>query len=159
MLPLEGFYKNASTGDGYSGWCVECVKEDKRNRRAAHPKREWWHSSFDNSNRRARDAGIAFEFERDRPLECPDLCPVFGFPLDYNVARGVRGGAYNSPTVDRIDNNKGYTYDNCVVVSNRANGMKRNATATELFQLAHYYQQKEEEESERRQKHDTQQDQ
>jgi len=54
----------------------------------------------------------------------------------------VKGGNNNnSPSLDRIDNTKGYTPDNVVVVSNRANSIKRDATPDELMAVAKFYMQ------------------
>lgn len=44
-----------------------------------------------------------------------------------------------SPQLDRIDNTKGYTKDNVVVVSKRANTIKNDATVQELCKVAEFY--------------------
>jgi hypothetical protein len=43
-----------------------------------------------------------------------------------------------SPSIDRIDNNGGYTVDNIAVISWRANRLKNNATSDELRQIAEW---------------------
>ena len=40
---------------------------------------------------------------------------------------------------DRIDNSKGYTKDNLVVVSVRVNTIKNVATVKEMYQVADFY--------------------
>jgi hypothetical protein len=42
----------------------------------------------------------------------------------------------NTPTVDRKDSNKGYTMDNCWIISAKANRMKTNASTREIELLA-----------------------
>jgi len=60
-------------------------------------------------------------------------CPVFKTPL-------VFGGGLNkfSPSLDRINNLKGYVKGNVQWISARANSLKRDATAEELYTLADY---------------------
>jgi hypothetical protein len=41
--------------------------------------------------------------------------------------------------LDRVDNTKGYVKGNVIVVSRRANVLKKDATLNELRQLADYY--------------------
>lgn len=62
----------------------------------------------------------------------PDFCPVLGIPL---MAGGARD---NRPSVDRFDNNRGYTKDNIRVISYRANQLKRDATVDEIRRVLHY---------------------
>jgi len=45
----------------------------------------------------------------------------------------------NSPTLDRIDNTKGYTKDNIIIVSFKANTIKNSATIEELEKVLQYY--------------------
>lgn len=64
----------------------------------------------------------------------PTVCPVLGVPLEMH--KGSSGGRSNSPALDRIDNNKGYTKDNIQVISHRANVMKADASKEELIAFA-----------------------
>jgi len=68
-------------------------------------------------------------------ITIPDTCPVFGIKLQ----REDRTSWYNAPSIDRIDNTKGYTKDNIIIVSRRANILKKDATIAELVQLAKFY--------------------
>ena len=64
----------------------------------------------------------------------PDTCPILGIELNMNSGKS---GAYkNSPSLDRIDNNKGYTKDNIHVISQLANAMKGASTNKELRAFA-----------------------
>lgn len=60
----------------------------------------------------------------------PDICPVLGIPIERtsDSKRFVPG----SPTIDRIDNNKGYIKGNVMVISHRANALKWDATLSEI---------------------------
>lgn len=55
-------------------------------------------------------------------------CPVFGFDLMFNDS----GFRENSPSIDRIDSEKGYTVDNIQIISWKANRIKAYATVEEL---------------------------
>ena len=50
----------------------------------------------------------------------PDVCPVLGVPFDYDVVNLC-------PSVDRLDNNKGYIKGNVCIMSTLANRMKFQA--------------------------------
>lgn len=64
----------------------------------------------------------------------PDVCPILGIELNMNSGKS---GAYrNSPSLDRIDNSRGYTKDNIQVISQLANAMKCHATDKELRMFA-----------------------
>jgi hypothetical protein len=72
-------------------------------------------------------------------MNIPDLCPIFNIPLNYD---GVEKQGWtrtdNSPSLDRIDSNKGYTMDNIHIISWRANRIKNDSTVEELRMLADY---------------------
>ena len=78
--------------------------------------------------------GIPFDIDID-DLIIPNFCPVLGIPL----YRSGIGRTDNSPSVDRIDNSKGYVKDNILVVSWRANHLKGDANIDELLKLAEFY--------------------
>lgn len=63
-----------------------------------------------------------------------DVCPVFGTLL--NWGHNGNGLTQNSPSLDRIIPEKGYTKGNLRFVSNLANNMKQNATPEQLHQFA-----------------------
>ncbi len=61
--------------------------------------------------------------------------PVLNIPLTFNNGTAKD----NSYSVDRIDSTKGYSFDNIIIVSNRANRLKSDATLLEIKQLAEFY--------------------
>lgn len=82
---------------------------------------------------RAKKKGIVFDLKPE-DIVIPDVCPVLGIKME-------RGGAqWNSPSLDRFDNSKGYTPDNVRVISSRANQIKSDATAEELLRVLAYVQ-------------------
>jgi hypothetical protein len=67
-------------------------------------------------------------------LDWPDICPVLGIPIEYRASRI----SDNSPSFDRVDNNKPYIKGNVVIISNRANRIKNDGTAEEHRKIAAY---------------------
>ena len=79
---------------------------------------------------------------RDESLVMPERCPVFGnivlnyTGIDFNngmknkkrcsvaVYEGSNEVEWSAASIDRIDSNKGYTYDNIRIISDFANGLK-----------------------------------
>jgi len=79
---------------------------------------------------RAKKLGIPFNLARE-DIVVPDLCPVLGIALNRG-GTGVKGARPDSPSVDRIRPELGYTKGNVRIISNRANTLKCNATIEEL---------------------------
>lgn len=65
----------------------------------------------------------------------PDRCPVLGIPLMIGDGKMTQ----NSPSLDRIDNTRGYVKGNVIIVSLRANAIKNDATVEELGRVYHFY--------------------
>lgn len=65
----------------------------------------------------------------------PITCPVLGIPI-YFHREMVKD---DSISFDRIDSTKGYTVDNLIVVSYRANKLKSNATLDEMKKIVNFY--------------------
>lgn len=81
---------------------------------------------------RAKIRGKRFGVEATITLNdivLPEVCPILGIPL----AVGVSGHA---PSLDRIDNTKGYVPGNVQVISEKANRMKNDASPTDLLLFA-----------------------
>jgi len=89
------------------------------------------------AKKRADKSGIAFGL-LESDLEIPEKCPVLGIPL--KISDGA--ASFGSPTVDRVDNSKGYIPDNIAVISYRANTLKSDATLEELRAIVRYMESK-----------------
>lgn len=85
------------------------------------------------AKQRCKKSGLEFDIEVS-DIVIPDKCPVLDIEINMNSGRP---GAYkNSPSLDRIDNNRGYTKDNIQVISQLANAMKGAASKEELLKFA-----------------------
>lgn len=73
----------------------------------------------------------------EEDIHIPAVCPVLGISIEKRFNADGKKGAYpNSPSLDRIDNLKGYEKGNIQVISSKANSMKNSATPEELLQFA-----------------------
>jgi hypothetical protein len=86
------------------------------------------------ARKRGRLKGIECTISHE-DIVVPEFCPVFGVKLE--VADGFVTDF--SPTLDRIDNAKGYVPGNVMVVSWRANRLKADATFDELNRVSDFY--------------------
>ena len=68
----------------------------------------------------------------------PKKCPVFSQYELKKETSDMSGPKPWSPSLDRIDNTKGYIKGNVQVLSHKANTMKGNATPQELLQFAYW---------------------
>ena len=80
---------------------------------------------------RAIAKGIDFNIDIT-DINIPNICPMLGIKLHVN--RGS-GGSHNSPSLDRIDNLKGYVKGNVHVISKRANVIKSDSSFDELEKI------------------------
>ena len=101
---------------------VEHVKSRKRNIASDMLK----HAKY-----RAKKKNLEFNLTI-KDIVIPDICPVLGIPIKPY-------GFHNSPSIDRIDNTKGYTKDNIIIVSFRANEYKGAATIQDLRKIVEFY--------------------
>lgn len=143
QLPKTGEHFSRSTKADRSRWnttCRGCAKLKAEQRKLALP---WWHKKVAmiicNCRTRAERDGIKFSLTRE-DIHIPDKCPVFGTPFAPKERTDKRyfGQSY-APSIDRIDNSKGYVPGNIIVVSCRANSIKGDATLEELQAVAKFY--------------------
>lgn len=82
---------------------------------------------------RAKRDGLEFTIQ-PHDIEIGMYCPILDIKMDKNV--GVSSST--SPTLDRVDNTRGYTKDNIRVISNLANIMKSSADEKTLHKFAQW---------------------
>jgi hypothetical protein len=83
---------------------------------------------------RAKEEGVPFSLVH-ADIVIPATCPVLGIPLKRSEGKVSEG----SPSLDKVIPALGYVRDNIVVVSNRANRIKNNASVDELERVAGFY--------------------
>ena len=126
--------------------CYQCVLERAKAKSKTEEhrakKRKWDKNRYNwqqhmhiwkNCKNRAAKRGLEFSIDPE-DIVIPETCPVLGIPLSV----GSKGFDPNSPSVDRIDCNKGYTKDNIAVISMRANRLKSDAQLEEIKAIVKY---------------------
>jgi len=95
----------------------------RRIRKRADPRR----FLLNKAKERAKKKKLAFSITVE-DLCVVEKCPVLGIAIRYDLERV----SSNSPTIDRIDNSRGYISGNVQIISFRANSLKSDATIEEL---------------------------
>lgn len=82
---------------------------------------------FKSAKQSSKIRGLAFEISLE-DVVIPTVCPVFKLPFNRFTDM--------SPSIDRVDNSRGYVKGNVQVISRKANSMKYTASGEELLQFA-----------------------
>lgn len=90
-------------------------------------KRLFWKAKY-SAKRRGLECDIT-----EKDIVIPKVCPL----LDIEITNELgNGGSISNPSVDRIDNSKGYIKGNVWIISKLANRMKNSATKEQLLTFA-----------------------
>ena len=97
-----------------------------------HREDEWYRvkRAVYRARQRCDKSGIEFKLTAEDMGYPPALCPVLGVPMSFFF-----DGRDYTPSLDRIDNTKGYTADNVQWISFRANRIKSNVSVGELWRI------------------------
>jgi len=152
-LDASLFSKDNSRRSGYRSACKPCSAAEfkkfqqspaytaRLQRQTAARKQEkdtdpiarWAAVAIGNARRRAKEAGLEFSISKEWLVaHAPTRCVLLEVPLDYSATVSTAASA----SVDRRDSTKGYTPDNCRIISFKANRIKSNATLFEIALLA-----------------------
>ena len=82
------------------------------------------------TKKRAESKNIDFNLD-ESDIIIPKVCPILEVPLII----GTKGNYEYSPSIDRIDNTKGYIKGNVQIISKKANSMKNSASQEELIKF------------------------
>jgi len=125
----ESFSKNRSRKDGMAGQCKACERQFNIYKRKTENK------LLALAKHRAKKKNLEFNLELE-DVVIPDYCPVLGIKLQRN--RGGKAANDNSPSVDRIDNSRGYIKGNIKIISYKANIMKNTSSSKDLKKMIDY---------------------
>lgn len=140
FLPVEQFWPDKNAGayrtdlDGIrrTTRCKDCKNKEYIK---IDPRRKLLYNARNRASANGWECTIEVE-----DIEIPELCPVLGIALEPVVGQGRQPAKShpNSPTLDRVDPNKGYVKGNVAVISARANILKSNGTADEFRAILRY---------------------
>jgi hypothetical protein len=82
---------------------------------------------------RARKRNIFFDLTLE-DIHIGESCPILGIPFEVGAEHW-----YNSPSLDRINNKRGYEPDNIIVVCTMANSIKNQATPKQVKKVGKFY--------------------
>jgi hypothetical protein len=110
----------------------EKAYRDKNIEKCRQNRRDWVFKNYEremvtSARQRAKLNNLEFSIDHT-DIVLPDKCPYLGI----DIIRGFGKRGDNSPSLDRIDSTRGYTKDNIIVISYRANRIKNDATLEEL---------------------------
>lgn len=143
ILPEGMFYKKTKNGKygQKASYCRSCCQEKARHffgkynsnlqaRRLKNP----IHFIYVRLKASAKKRNILFTLtEEDLRSKFVSRCPIYDKELIFF------SNSDWSPSVDRIDSNKGYTKDNIIIVSSKANRQKNTCTVEEMKKLYEFY--------------------
>lgn len=132
---LEFFFKHSQRSDGFHSWCKSCCKDgNKRSLLKKYSTFEGRISTFLLScKRNAEKRGNEFYLTRqdfiDMWKEQAGICGYSGLPME------LAPNTLLSVSVERIDNNIGYTINNTILVANAVNRMKSDLDPEDFYHL------------------------
>lgn len=102
--------------------------------------RKAWRGVINGMKARAAKKGMPFDDTIDIDFMIsitPTHCPILGIKLE-RMSR-TESNRQSSPSVDRLDPEKGYTRSNIIVVSYLANTIRSNATSDQIIKVGQFY--------------------
>lgn len=150
---LSAFGRNQSKSTGYQDWCKACTADYNRKRNEKEgwrsrgeyfswPERLYW-----NARRSAKakkysrkfsaelDVSIDQKWVQEQLSKQGFRCYWTGVPFDMDLSR--RDTNPRSPSLDRLDNNRGYTPDNVIICMWCVNRMRGATSVAEFSEIIH----------------------
>jgi len=152
-LPVENFSKDKAQKSGLRCACKLCSAKEfkafktspgytkrlhsnnthREKLKQEAPIKSWAHTAFHAAKQRAKKNNREFTITKLWVEEnAPIICPLLNVTLIYNADRSTA----NTASLDRKDSAKGYTPENCKIISFKANRIKSNASLEEIALLA-----------------------
>lgn len=134
-LPLSQFrFRNKKTGLRRLE-CGSCQNKQVADHVRANPVKK----SLSEAKQRAKRKGLEFDLTEEFLISIDrDTCPYLNIPIEWGYGRsGVRQP--NSKSLDRIDSAKGYTQDNVIYCSWKANRLLSDASLEDICLIAHNF--------------------
>jgi hypothetical protein len=121
---------------------VKLTRQERYKAIESNPKnRQYKVTMLRKARNRAKKRGIYFNITLD-DIQIGERCPILNTPFRVGLDNWQ-----NSPSLDRIDNRRGYEKGNVIVVCMMANSIKNQATPSQIKKVADFYEKLYEEKS------------
>lgn len=147
--PLNKFYKYTKSKDGRQSFCKKCAgvmnktyhndqnktynsKEYRRNASLKFRQRNLEMHILSAVKSSAKKRNLKFNLTIE-DIVIPEYCPYLQIKITKEAGNGCLP---TNPSIDRIDNIKGYIKGNIQIISYLANRMKQNASIQDLLTFA-----------------------
>lgn len=121
---FTGYSKHYKTGDYFVEFWKEPIKYQLT-------------QALNKSRSRAKERNLPFDIDLQHLQSImTSLCPVFKIPLSWGLYGNGSKNTFNSPSLDRVVPEFGYTKGNVVFISGIANMIKQDVTEDELYAVA-----------------------
>jgi hypothetical protein len=128
---LEDFYTDKRLSDGRTSACKVCVYESQ----VKYRDKSYFMTTHHNKASQCRVHGIPYDLTAEYLKSIwTGYCPVFGMALTPREDRK----SDSCPHLDRTDPTKGYVKGNVVFLSRKANLIKSNASAEDIYKVYKY---------------------
>ena len=117
--------------------CTKCEKDRFNKRYRVNPIPQLISGFRNRAKKQSVPFNLTIDDMKDLIKNAADICPALGVKM--KIAKLYANDSNYSPSFDRIDPKKGYTKNNIVIVSNRANRIKSDATVDEIRKVADFY--------------------
>lgn len=122
--PKHQFYKNAGRGDGLNQCCVDCL------RKKVNQNRPLYWAKLTIRKHKSRGFIVGFSLQELVTFIAPcDTCQLCGRKLSWTNTK-IQD---DSPTLDRINNQKSLMLDTIAILCHQCNSTKRNRSIQEFL--------------------------
>lgn len=108
-------------------------KDDINNKRKMARRIDPRQDLLRDAKKRSKKKNLEFSITID-DIIITKVCPILGIMMEVNDGKF----SDNSPTLDRVDNSKGYLPNNIMVISYLANKMKNSASKEQLIKFSRF---------------------
>jgi hypothetical protein len=131
IKPFKDFHRHKNCMWGVNTICKQCRKikgkKDWENQKINNLEKIILNRAKSRANKNKIDFNLTIE-----DIVIPEKCPIFQKSFIY-------GHHDWAPSIDRIISKKGYIKGNIIIISNKANIIKNNATAEEILKVGNFY--------------------